>query len=241
MPSLTVHHLQVGQGERIPWLLEELGIAYEVKPYQRAPIFSPKELKDLHPLGASPVLEDATEDAKNPLFLAESSAVADYLIHKYGNGRLALAPSDANYADYLYWFHYTNGTLQPAIGRRMTVYALTQDQTNPRVRMVDERLQLAFQNLNDRVEKKTWLAGDEFTAADIMAVFSFTTMRSFMPYDLSPYPGILAWLKRCTEREGYRTAMKKADPELDIEGLISAKGPGLFDALKKMMAAQQAK
>jgi glutathione S-transferase len=241
MPSLTVHHLQVGQGERIPWLLEELGIPYELKLYQRDPIFSPQALKNLSPMGASPVLEDKTSDPQNPLLLAESNAISDYIIHKYGNGRLALQPSHPNFADYLYWFHFVNSSLQPAVGRRMTAYGLSQDHSNPRVKMTDDRLHTALQHFNNRTEKNTWLAGDEFTAADVMAVFSFTTMRCFSPFDLSKYPGILAWLKRCSERDGYRTAMKKGDPELDIESLISAKGPALFPALLKIMQAQQAK
>ncbi|KAF2269536.1 glutathione S-transferase [Lojkania enalia] len=237
-PSLTLHHLQCSQAERIPWLLEELGLPYDLKPYKRAPIFGPPELKAVHPLGASPVLEDATSDPSSPLILAESGAIADYIIYKYGNGRLALAPSHANYADYLYWFHFANGNLQPAVMRCMTAKSLASPD-NPRVKMAEDHLQTVFSHVNERLKKNTWLAGDEFTAADIMSLFCFTTMRKFMPADLTNYPGIVAWVRRCADRPAYQAAMKKGDPELDIGDLVNERPPEMFEALK-MMISQQA-
>ncbi|KAF2466026.1 glutathione S-transferase [Lindgomyces ingoldianus] len=239
MPGLTVHHLQVGQGERIPWLLEELGVPYELKLYQRSPLFSPPELKTQHPMGASPVIEDATFNPENPLVLAESGAIAEYIIHKHGNGRLALTPSHPDYANYLYWFHFANGNLQPTIGRRMTARFMAQSLEDPRFISTDQRLHTALKLLDDQTAKNTWLAGDQFTAADVMSVFCLTTMRKFEPIDLSDYPGILEWLKRCTARPAYRAAMKKGDPDLNVEELISAKPPALFEGFVK--AAEQAK
>ncbi|KAF2106567.1 glutathione S-transferase [Lophiotrema nucula] len=241
MPSLTVHHLQVGQGERVPWLLEELNIPYELKLHQRNPLFSPPDLKALHPMGASPVLEDATGNTEKPLILGESGAIVEYIINKYGDGRLALKPDHPNYADYLYWFHFSNSNFQGVIGRVMTVYGVTQDSSNLRVKTVEDRLHVALAHFNKRVAENTWLAGDEFTAADVMSVFSFTTMRKFQNFDLSQYQGILDWLKRCTDRPAYRTAMKKGDPELDIEELISPKGPAKFEGFAKMVALLQQK
>jgi glutathione S-transferase len=223
MPNLTVHHLQIGQGERIPFLLEELNIPYKLKLYQRDPVFSPPELRALHPMGSSPVLEDATFNAQNPLLLGESGAVVEYIIHKHGNGRLALPPSHPNYADYLYWFHFANSTLQPGITRRIGMKP-----EDPRYKLTGERLQRMLAHIENRLAGNAWLAGEEFTAADIMTVWSLTTMRKFVAVDLGAFGAILEWLKRVTDRPAYRIAKTKCDPDLVIEELISAKGPALF-------------
>ena len=87
-----------------------------------------------------------------------------------------------------------------------------------------------------RADKATWLAGKEFTVADVMTVFSLSTMRAFYPLDLAPYPGIVAWMGRCGEREAYKKAMKKGDPEADLGALLSAQGPELFGPLREMAA-----
>ena len=237
MSGLTVHHLQVGQGERIPWLCEELGIPYELKLYQRSPLLSPPELKAIHPMGASPVIEDATFNKDKPVLLAESGAIAEYLIYRHGDGRLALKPDHPNYADYLYWFHFSNSNMQPVLMRTATARALGSPD-DPRRKMGEDRLQIALKNVDDRVANKTWLAGEEFTAADVMLLWSMTTMRKFEPIDLSNFPGILAWLKRCGERPAYKTAMGKSDPDLDQEELRSAKGPSRFAGFAKMQEAK---
>ncbi|KAF2202767.1 glutathione S-transferase [Delitschia confertaspora ATCC 74209] len=225
MPSLTLHHLQISQSERIPWLLEELSIPYTLQLYQRDPIFSPPSLKALHPMGASPVLEDATFNPSNPLILAESGAIAEYVIHKHGDGLLALPPNHPNYADYLYWFHFSNSALQPAILRRMTARRAVQSLEDPTFVMTSERLFQAIRHFDQRVSENTWLAGEEFTAADVMSVWCFTTVRKFEAFDLAEYPGVLAWLRRCTDRPAYRAAIGKCDPELDIEEGIRAEPP----------------
>lgn len=228
MAKLTVHHLQIGQGERIPFLLEELGIPYEIKLYQRDPFFSPPELKEKHPMGASPLLEDATSDPENPLLLAEFGAIVDYIINKHGNGKLALPPSHPNYADYLYWLHFSNGNLQPTIFRRFQARMMAADQQDPRYQSTDERVKRAIGHINDRLSSNKYLAGSEFTAADVMTMWCFTTMRQFEPIDLTEYTGILEWLKRVAERPAYQAAMKRSEPDLDLEAGISAKGPPAF-------------
>lgn len=233
-PKLIVHHLQVGQGERIPWLLEELNIPYELKLYKRSPLLSPPELQSVYPIGASPVLEDLT-DPSNPVKIAESSAIADYIIHKYGNGRLALGPQHKNFADYLYWFHFANGTLQPTIFRRALTRGMVGEE-DIRYKGNDARVVTALQHINNRLLNNTWLAGEEFTAADTMTGWCFTTMRAFEPIDLSGYQGILAWLERIGQREAYRRAMSKSDPDLDIDQGLSAQGPPVFAAFAKAMA-----
>lgn len=237
-PKLVVHHLQVGQGERIPWLLEELGIPYELKLYKRSPLLSPPELKEVNPLGASPVIEDLT-DPNTKITLAESGAICEYVIHKYADGRLALGPTHKNFADYLYWFHFSNGTLQSAMFRRSSARGMV-GEADPRYAGLDGRVKLALDLVNKRLLKTgAWLAGDEFTAADVMMGWCFTTMRKFEPIDLTGYEGILAWLGRVGKRDAYRTAMGKGDPELDIDLGLSPKGPPLVEAFAKALAAMK--
>jgi glutathione S-transferase len=156
-PQLTVHHLQVGQGERIPWLLEELSIPYTLKIYHRSPFLSPPELVAKHPMGASPLLEDFTSNPTSPLLLAESGAIADYIIYKYGSGRLALAPSDEAYADYLYWFHFSNASLQPTCFRRFTARSVASDAENPRVKMAEERVERVLKHMDERLSSSEYI------------------------------------------------------------------------------------
>jgi len=201
-------------------------------------MFAPPELLALHPMGASPVIEDATFDKENPLLLAESGAITEYLINKHGNGRLALPPSHPNYADYLYWLHFSNSNLQPGLFRRALVRSMASGDDDPRYKNADFRATRALKYFDSRLANNTYLAGDEFTAADVMSVWCMTTMRKFEPIDLTDYPGIQRWLKTCTERPAYRTAMKKGDPDLVIEEQISAKGPAPLGAFGKTLQGQ---
>ncbi len=207
---LTVHHLGVSQSERIVWLCEELGIDYQLKRYDRRTDnrLAPPDYKALHPLGAAPVITDGD------LVLAESGAVVDYLIHTHGGGRLAVPPGRTGYADYLYWFHFANGTLQPAMVRLMLLRRAEVPEGNPVRAATEERLALALRALAARLGASDYLAGPELTAADIMTVFSLSTMRNFLGFDLGPYPALAAYLKRIGARPGYRRAMAKADPQL---------------------------
>ncbi|KAF2626309.1 glutathione S-transferase [Macroventuria anomochaeta] len=237
-PNFTVHHLQIGQGERIPWLLEELEIPYKLVNYQRSPLLSPPELKSKHPLGASPILEDHT-DPSNPITLAESGAIVEYIIGKYANGKLALGPSHKNFADYLYWFHFSNSTLQPAIFRRaMLRGAIPNSSTDARYLGADGRVKNALHHMNNRLLSHKWLAGDEFTAADVMTGWCLTTMRKFEPIDLTEYEGIQAWVKRFGERQAYKTAMGKSDPNIDLEETSGVKGPAPIELFTKAMAGK---
>jgi len=205
---LTVHHLGRSQSERIVWLCEELDLPYELKVYDRDPvtILAPPEYKALHPIGAAPVITDGG------LVLAESGAIVEYIIGRHGNGRLALGPDHPSFADYLSWFHYANGTLQPSMGRSMYVARLNLPADNPIAVNLAGRLARAIGLVEARCAAVPWLAGAEFTAADIMTVFSLTTMRLFLPVDLAPYPAIRAYLARVGARPAYQRAMAKGDP-----------------------------
>jgi len=207
---LTVHHLGKSQSERIVWLCEELEIPYELKRYDRDPVtrLAPPEYKALHPIGAAPLITDGE------LVLAESGAVIEYIVAKHGNGRLALAADHPDFAQFLYWFHFANGTLQPAMGRNMILSRLRLAEDNPILLAMRGRLDLALGLVEARLGKVAYFAGREFTTADIMTVFSLTTMRLFLPFDLAPYPAILAYLQRIGKRASYQRAMRKGDPDM---------------------------
>ena len=207
---LTIHHLGKSQSERIIWLCEELGVPYTLKRYERDPvtILSPPELKALHPLGAAPVITDGE------LVLAESGAIIEYIIAKYGGGRLALGPEHPDFAAYLYWFHFANANLQPHMGRNMILRRLKLADDEPTMAMTRFRLDRALGLVDARLGNAAYLAGAALTAADIMIVFSLTTMRIFLPLDLAPYSHIRTYLGRIGEREAYQRAMHKGDPDL---------------------------
>ncbi|KAF3054868.1 Nonribosomal peptide synthetase 13 [Daldinia childiae] len=223
--TLTVHHLQVSQSERIVWLAEELGIDYELVIHKRDPFLSPQSIKDINPIGQAPVIQDGS------LTLGESGAITEYIIQKYGNGRLALGPDHKDWTQYLYWFHFANGNLHPQMSRVMVLKHCHVDESEPHAQRHFSQLAKFLRFFDNHVKDNEWLAGTEFTAADIMNVFPLTTMRTFFPYDLSEYPNILNYLKRATEREGYKRARAKGDSELPL--MIDGKPPAqFFDKLK---------
>jgi len=209
---LTVHHLGRSQSERIVWLCEELEIPYQLTCYQRDPVtmLAPPEYKALHPIGTAPVITDGD------LVLAESGAVVEYILGKYGNDRLVLTSSHRDFSHFLYWFHCANGTLQANMGRNMILNRLKLAEDNPVLLATKARVDRAFDLIDARAGEAEYLAGSEFTAADIMMGFSLTTMRYFLPYDLARCPNIQGYLGRIGRRAAYRRAMEKGDPGMAL-------------------------
>jgi glutathione S-transferase len=205
---LVVHHLAKSQSERIVWLCEELAIPYELKRYPRDPVtmLAPADYKALHPIGTAPLITDGD------VVLAESGAVVEYIIAKYGKRRLTLSADHPDFAQFLYWFHFANGTLQAGMGRLMLLNWLKLADDNQILLGARARVDRAFDLLDGRAGNVEYLAGDEFTSADIMTCFSLTTMRYFQPYDLGRYPNIVGYLARIAGRQAYRQAMEKGDP-----------------------------
>jgi glutathione S-transferase len=203
---LTVHHLGISQSDRIVWLCEELAIPYELIRYDRDAVtrLAPAAYKALHPSGTAPVI---TEDG---LSLAESGAIIDYIVAKHGDGQLTLTADHPNFAQYLYWYHFANGSLMPSMMGLMGGGAI-----QPLMR---ERADRGLAALEAHfADGHVWLAGDTFTIADIMILFPLTTMRAFVPLDLAPYPGIRAYLRRAVERPAFKAAKAKADPDLILQ------------------------
>jgi glutathione S-transferase len=204
---LTVHHLGISQSERIVWLCEELALPYRLVRYERDKVtrLAPLEYKTLHPFGTAPVIVDGA------VVLAESAAIIEYIIARHGKGRLAVPPDAPNYPEYLFWFHFANGSMMPV--QFAGAIKPTADET-PRTRISRERCERTWQMVESRLGEVPYFAGQEFTAADIIMLFPLTTMRVFAPRDISGYPHVLAYLQRIGARPAYRQAMQKGDPQL---------------------------
>jgi glutathione S-transferase len=203
---ITVHHLKVSQSERVVWLCEELGIDYELKTYARESNgAAPAAYKALHPQGTAPIITDGN------LALAETGAIVDYILARYGGGKLVVGPQAPNFADYLYWLHFGNGFFVPSTMMAIVASRMAGDNQQA-AQVFTGRNELAYRMSEDRLGKVPYFAGPEFTVADIMMVFPLATMRIVTGRDLNASPNLRAYLKRIGERPAYQRAMQKGDP-----------------------------
>ena len=203
---ITIYHLSTSRSERIIWLMEELGLRYKLERFQREPGgAAPPAMKALHALGRAPVIRDGDT------VLAESGAIVDYILHRHAGGRLALQPGALEYARYLYWLHFAEGSLMSLLLIALVLSRVPEARASPVPARIRERMKLMLSFVDAELGDGPWFAGAQFTAADIMMVFPFTTMRLFLEYDLAPYARLLAYLKRVEARPAYRRAMALAE------------------------------
>lgn len=198
--AITIYQLERSRSERAVWLMEELDAPYAIEFFARLPVTMQAEpaYKTLHPLGSSPVLGI---DGRN---IAESGAVIEYLATTQGGGALALRPDAPDYADYLYWFHFAEATLMPAlVSEIMAGFAGIAAEQPLRVHARQRIAQLlAFTDA--RLAVAPFFAGETFTAADIMMTFPFTITRQYVPVDVAGHPGIAAYVARMEARPAYQ-------------------------------------
>lgn len=157
------------------WICEELGIDYKLISYTRDPLLSPPSLKDVpgNDIGQAPFFEDDSNGVK----LSESAAIVEYIAEKYGNGRLISKPGDPNHGNYLQWFHYANGSLQPAMidVQFLTISGLSTE--NDAFKFANQRLAVRLRFLDRQLGQSKFLAGDALSLADIMTIYTLTTQR----------------------------------------------------------------
>jgi glutathione S-transferase len=203
---LTVHHLGISQSERIVWLCEELELDYALKRYDRRADnrLAPDEYKALHPMGIAPVITDGD------LVLGESGAICDYICGRYGDGRLTPGPDDPDFADHLFWFHWSNGTFMTTL--MMQLVLSSGGGENPAAVFVTDRARRGWAMIEDRLGKTPFFGGRALTTADIMMVYCVTTSRAFRGTSLDDYPNLKAYLQRIGARPAYQRAMAKAEP-----------------------------
>lgn len=205
---ITLYHLDTSRSERIVWLMEELELPYKLELYLRQPNgAAPDALKAIHPLGKAPIIRDGDT------VLAESGAIVEYIVNRHAGGRLAVAPSSALYARYLYWIHFAEGSLMSLMIVALVLTRVPEGPETPAASRVLARMKQMLSFVDAELAAGPYFVG-EFTAADVMMTFTFTTMRHFLDYDLAPYPNIVAYLKRIEARPAFRKAMAVAGPKV---------------------------
>ncbi len=217
---ITVHHLNNSRSQRVLWLLEELGLPYEIKHYQRDPktMLAPDTLREVHPLGKSPVLADGD------VTVAESGAIVEYLVERYGNGRLVPAPGTPERRRYTYWLHFAEGSAMPPLLLKLIFDKIP---TMPMPffvkpvargisakvleRMVTPNLKRQLDFMEGELARSEWFAGAEFSAADIQMSFPLEAAAQRAGLD-SSRPHLHAFLKRIHARPAYKKALERGGP-----------------------------
>ena len=204
---LTIHHLGVSQSDRVVWLMEELGLPYKLVWYKRgADGLQPPEYVALHPASTAPVVED---DGR---VLSESAAILEYVCHRHGGGRLTVAPGAPNHFDYVYWMHFNNN-VQGLFFAKLALGAQAEGPNADRVRgFIKRREDGYYRFLEERLAASPYLAGPEFTCADIMVTFNLTELPLFGGRAIDDLPNVQAYVKRIGARPAYQKAMKLAGP-----------------------------
>jgi glutathione S-transferase len=214
---IIVHHLNNSRSQRILWLLEELGLAYEIKKYQRDPktMLAPPELRAVHPLGKSPVIQDGDT------IVAESGAIIEYLTGRYGDGRLAPAPGTPERMRYTYFLHYAEGSAMPPLLLKLVFDRVENSPApffvRPIARAIANKVKdgfvlpqirqhLAF--LEGELAERAWFAGDAFSAADIQMSFPLEAAAARGGLD-GKYPKLSAFLERIHARPAYQRALER--------------------------------
>ena len=214
---IVVHHLNNSRSQRILWLLEELGLQYDIKRYQRDPktMLAPPELRRIHPLGKSPVITDGD------LTLAESGAIVEYLVGRYGNGRLVPAADTPEKLRYIYWLHYAEGSMMPPLLMKLIFDRLERAPmpffAKPIARAIAQKTKASFiePNINRHLDymeaelgKAAWFAGETFTAADIQMSFPLEAATVRGGLNLSR-PKLMTFLDRIHSRPAYKKAIER--------------------------------
>jgi len=217
---LTVHHLNNSRSQRVLWLLEELGAPYEIVCYERDPqtMLAPAALKKIHPLGKSPVI---TDDGQT---VAETGAIIDYILGKYGEGRLVPERGTADYLRFVYWLHYAEGSaMTPLLLKLIFTRIAAQPapffvrpvmkQISNRLQqmLVDPQIKLHTGYWEDELGKSAWFAGENFTAADIQMSFAVEAAASRAKFG-SAFPRLTDWLTRIHARPAYQRALERGGP-----------------------------
>lgn len=205
---ITIHHLGVSQSDRVVWLMEELGLPYDLKWYHRKENrLMPEEYFALHPAATAPVIEDDGQ------VVTESAVVLEYICRTHADGRFTVGPDQANYYDYLYWMQFNNN----ALGLFFGALALGANPTGEAAPIVKEMLHRRWSGYYDQLEqtlgKRDYLAGDEFTCADMMVVYNFGNILASGGKTVADLPNTNAYFDRIKARPAYQKAMQIAGPE----------------------------
>ncbi|MEO6017850.1 MAG: glutathione S-transferase [Polaromonas sp.] len=214
---IVVHHLNNSRSQRVLWLLEELGVPYEIKRYERdrKTMLAPASLRAVHPLGKSPVITDGE------LTLAESGAIIEYLVERYGEGKLSPPAGSAAYLRYRYWMHYAEGSLMPPLLLKLVFDKIETAPmpffVKPIAKAISGKAKSGFitpqitthlNYLEAELEKSTWFVGDDFSAADVHMSFPVEAAAARGGLD-SSRPCLMDYLSRIHARPAYKKALER--------------------------------
>ena len=214
---IVVHHLNNSRSQRVLWLLEELGLEYDIKRYERdsKTMLAPPELRAVHPLGKSPVITDGD------LTLAESGAIVEYLVERYGEGCFAPSRQMADYLRYRYWLHYAEGSLMSPLLLKLVFDKVETSPmpffVKPIARAISGKVKSSFimpqitghlDYLEAELGKAKWFVNDEFSAADVQLSFPLEAAAARGGLDASR-PRLMDYLKRIHDRPAYKKAIER--------------------------------
>ena len=217
---IVVHHLNNSRSQRILWLLEELGVPYEVKRYERDPktMLAPPALLAVHPLGKSPVIVDGT------VTVAESGAIIEYLVAQYGGGRLIPPANTPERLRYTYWLHYAEGSAMPPLLLKLVFDRVANAPTPWPISAIARRIAGTVQGnfigpqltrhldyMESELLARTWFTGEEFTAADVQMSFPLEAAAVRAGLDASR-PRLMAFLESIHARDAYKRALERGGP-----------------------------
>ena len=200
---IIVHHLNESRSQRVLWLLEELGLHYEIRHYTRdaKTRLAPPELQAVHPLGKSPVVEDGE------LMLIESGAIVDALIRRHGGGHLRPAADTADFENYQQWLHYAEGSAMLPLMLKLYVSRLGEAGAPLKPR-IDSELVNHLGYVDRSLQGRDWLVGNSFSGADVQMSFVGEAARGLR----ASYPAMDAWVRRFQQRPAYRRALERGGP-----------------------------
>ena len=217
---ITVHHLNNSRSQRVLWLLEELGVPYEIKRYQRdaKTMLAPPELRDVHPLGKSPVITD------DGITVAESGAIVEYLVERYGNGKLVPAPGTPEKLRYTYWLHFAEGSAMLPLVMKL-IFGRVETAPMPffvkpiakgiagkvKASFIEPNIRAQLDYMEAELGKAAWFAGDAFTAADIQMSFPVEAAAARGGLD-GARPRLMEFLARIHAMPGFKRAIDKGGP-----------------------------
>jgi len=216
---ITVHHLENSRSQRVLWLLEELGLEYRIRHYKRDPVtmLGPDSLRKVHPLGKSPVVQDGDR------VIAESGAIIEYLVSRYGDGRLIPPPDTDGRLEYTYWLHYAEGSLMPVLLLKLVFDRLASPPMplvmrpaaaliamGVKSKFVMPRVKEHLDFIETKLGHSDWFAGDEFSAADIQ--MSFPLEAAVARDAAGNRPNITAFVQRIHDRPAYQEALRRGGP-----------------------------
>jgi glutathione S-transferase len=203
--TIIVHHLENSRSQRILWMLEELGLPYEIKRYERdrKTMLAPPELRRVHPLGKSPVIEDEGR------VIAETGAIVEYLVEK-ADGRLGAPAHRDDALRYRFWLHYAEGSMMPPLLIKL-VLSRVPLMGKAAMKRIQPMIDVHLDYVESELAQRPWFAGDEMTAADVMMSFPIEAARSRAGLDVSR-PATIAWLAKIHARPAYQAALKAGGP-----------------------------